>query len=248
MTTEIILSLLTLILLEVILGIDNIIFISILANKLPEEQQKKARRMGLLLATVLRVGLLTVVSWIMQLKQNLFTILNQDISGKDLVLILGGLFLLYKATKEIYHKTEGEDNDTGNKLKQITFAQVITQILILDIVFSVDSIITAVGMVKEIWVMYVAVIVTVVIMLIAAEPISKFINTHPAFKILALCFLLLIGFALVAEGFDVNIPKGYLYFSMFFCIGVDVLQMYISKKGKKITLNEHVKEDTKIST
>lgn len=239
MDAEIIVSLLTLIVLEVILGIDNIIFISIMANKLPLHQQKKARQVGILLATVMRLGLLAVIAWIMKLNEDLFTVMGQGISGKDLVLILGGLFLLYKAAKEIYHKTEGEEGDQTKDLKVTTFAQVITQILILDLVFSVDSIITAVGMVKEIWVMYVAVIVTVLIMLVAAEPISKFVNKHPAFKMLALCFLLVIGMALLAEGFDVKIPKGYIYFSMFFCLLVDVLQMRMSKKAKPVQLHEH---------
>lgn len=239
MNAEIIISLLTLIALEVVLGIDNVIFISILANKLPEHQQKKARQLGLLLAAGLRLVLLALVSIIMKLEKDLFTLFNQGISGKDLILIGGGLFLLYKSTVEIYHKVEGATGDQSKKMKAATFGQVIMQVLILDIVFSVDSIITAIGMVQEVWVMYVAVVVTVLIMLVAAAPISNFVNKHPAFKILALSFLMLIGFALVAEGFSVYIPKGYIYFSMGFALLVDVVQMKVAKKATPVQLHEH---------
>ncbi len=240
MDYQIIISLLSLIALEVILGIDNVIFISILAAKLPEHQQKKARRLGLILAAVLRVGLLLVVSVIMQLDEDLFTVFNQGFSGKDLVLIFGGLFLLYKSSKEIYHKMEGETGNQTKNIKANTFAQVIVQILIMDAVFSIDSIITAIGMVKEIWVMYVAVVITVIIMLVAAEPISGFVNKHPAFKMLALSFLLLIGFALLSEGFGVEIPKGYIYFSMAFSLLVDVFQMKMNKgKDNPVVTHEH---------
>ena len=216
MDYEIIISLATLISLEVILGIDNVIFISILANRLPASQQKKARFYGLILAMALRLVLLASVVWIMKLDSDLFILFNQGISIKDLILIVGGLFLLYKSTTEIHHKMEGEKGDQSKNIKAATFAQVMLQILIMDVVFSIDSIITAIGMVKEIWIMYVAIIVTVLIMLVAAEPISSFVNKHPSFKILALSFLLLIGFALVSEGFGIEIPKGYIYFSMAF--------------------------------
>ncbi|MEJ7912226.1 MAG: TerC family protein [Chitinophagaceae bacterium] len=244
MDYQIIISLLSLIALEVILGIDNVIFISILASKLPEDQQKKARRIGLLLAGVLRIGLLLIVSFIMQLDKDLFRIFNQGFSGKDLVLIFGGLFLLYKSSKEIYHKMEGETGDQTKNLKANTFAQVIVQILIMDAVFSIDSIITAIGMVKEIWVMYVAVVVTVIIMLVAAEPISGFVNKHPAFKMLALSFLLLIGFALLSEGFGVEIPKGYIYFSMAFSLLVDVFQMRMNRgRNSPVKTHEHYSPD-----
>ena len=243
MQIETIISLLTLVALEVILGIDNIIFISIMANKLPLDQQKKARRLGIVLATIMRLGLLALVTWIMKLNNDLFTVFDQGISGKDLVLITGGLFLLYKSTKEIYHKMEGAEGDQSVKIKAITFTQVLLQILLLDMVFSVDSIITAVGMVKEVWVMYTAVIVTVILMLFVAEPISKFVNNHPAFKMLALCFLLIIGMALLAEGFEVVIPKGYIYFSMAFCLLVDILQMRMNKKASPIKVNEHYTKD-----
>ena len=188
---EQVIALLTLILLEVVLGLDNVIFISIVAARLPENQQKKARRLGLILAMVLRLALLGIISLILKLQGDLFTVFGVGISGKDIILILGGLFLLYKASTEIYHKMEGEEGDTSKKIKANSFRSVIIQILILDMVFSVDSIITAVGMVDELWIMYVAVIVTVGIMLFASEPISRFINKHPAFKMLALSFLLL---------------------------------------------------------
>jgi predicted tellurium resistance membrane protein TerC len=242
MTYEIIISLLTLIALEVVLGIDNIIFISILAGKLPAEQQKKARLWGIILAMVLRLGLLAAISVIMKLDTDLFTVFKTGISGKDIILILGGLFLIYKSAKEMYYKMEGEDADKENSAKPATLNAVIGQILLLDIVFSIDSIITAVGLVKEVWVMYVAVVVTVIIMLIAAAPISNFVNKHPAFKILALSFLLLIGFTLLIEGFDVHVPKGYVYFAMAFAFLVDVIQLkVVSKKSTPVKLKAHYK-------
>lgn len=230
MDSQVIISLLSLIALEVVLGVDNIIFITILAGKLPQEQQAKVRNIGIGLAMVMRLGLLAVISWIIKLDKTLFTVLQFDISGKDLILILGGLFLLYKSTKEIYHKVELHDDGAPKALTTATFGAVLGQVLLLDLVFSIDSIITAVGMVDELWVMYTAVIVTVIIMLIAAKPISDFVSRHPAFKILALCFLMMIGAALIAEGFDVNIPKGYIYFSMAFSILVDIIQMKTSPK------------------
>ena len=242
MDYQILISLLTLIALEVILGIDNVIFISILANKLPEHQQKKARFYGLILAMVLRLGLLAMIAWIMKLDDDLFTLFNQGISAKDLILILGGLFLLYKSSAEIYHKMEGEQGNQTKNIKAATFAQVIVQILIMDLVFSIDSIITAIGMVKEVWIMYVAIVVTVLIMLVAAEPISSFVNKHPAFKMLALSFLLLIGFALVSEGFGIEIPKGYIYFSMAFSMLVSFFQMRMNRSKNPVITHEHYKE------
>jgi predicted tellurium resistance membrane protein TerC len=237
---EQVIALLTLILLEVVLGLDNVIFISIVAARLPQHQQKKARRLGLILAMFLRLALLGIISLILKLQGELFTVFGIGISGKDLILILGGLFLLYKASTEIHHKMEGEEGDTSKDIKAKSFRSVIIQILILDLVFSVDSIITAVGMVDELWIMYVAVVVTVGIMLFAAEPISRFINKHPAFKMLALSFLLLIGVSLIAEGLDFHIPKGYIYFSMAFSLGVDVLQMRMKKpKAEPVHLHEH---------
>jgi predicted tellurium resistance membrane protein TerC len=225
MDTNIILSLLTLIALEVVLGIDNIVFISILAGKLPPEQQKKAQQWGLVLAMIMRLGLLSIISVIIKLEKDLFKIAGNGISGKDIVLILGGLFLLYKSAKELYHKAE-HPNESGVTAKaKISFKSVLGQILLMDLVFSIDSVITAVGMADELWVMYVAVIVSVAVMLFAAAPISRFVNRHPAFKILALSFLLLIGTTLIAEGFDLHIPKGYIYFSMAFALLVDVIQL-----------------------
>lgn len=244
MSYEIIVALLTLIALEVVLGIDNIIFISILSSRLPAGQQKRARRIGILLAAVMRLGLLSVITVIMKLKEDLFNVFGMGISGKDLILIGGGLFLLYKSATEIYHKMEGEEGDQSVKLKAVSFAGVIGQILLMDLVFSLDSIITAVGLVREIWVMYAAIIITVVIMLFAAEPISGFVNKHPAFKMLALSFLLLIGFALLVEGFDVKIPKGYIYFAMAFALFVDFLQMRMQKKKvPPVHLHEHYTEE-----
>lgn len=246
MEAQLIISLLTLIALEVVLGIDNIIFISILAGKLPSEQQRRARNWGIILAMILRLGLLAAVAWIMKLDKELFNLFHVSFTGKGLILILGGLFLIYKSTKEIYHKMEGEHEDGERKLKKISFGNVIGQILLLDIVFSIDSIITAVGLVDEIWVMYVAVIVTVIIMLVAAAPISNFVNKHPAFKVLALSFLLLIGFTLLVEGFNVHIPKGYVYFAMAFALLVDVIQMkVVGKSSRPVKLNEHYSEDNK---
>ena len=223
--TEAIISLFSLIALEVILGIDNIIFISILSDKLPEIQRNKLRFWGIVLAMVMRLCLLAIISWILKLDQNLFTIFNIDFSGKGLILIFGGLFLIYKSTKEIYHKTEIANKDISIIPRKSSFKRLLTEVIILDLVFSIDSIITAVGMVEELWVMYTAVIVTVIIMLFASKPISQFISKNPSFKILALCFLMMIGVSLLAEGFHIEIPKGYIYFSMAFAFLVDVIQM-----------------------
>jgi predicted tellurium resistance membrane protein TerC len=220
--TEAIIPLLSLIALEVILGIDNIIFISILADKLPDNQRNKLRFWGIGLA---------FIAWILRLDHTLFTLFDIAFSGKGLILIFGGLFLIYKSTKEIYHKTEIAQIDQPDIPKNSSFKRLLTEVIILDLVFSIDSIITAVGMVQELWVMYTAVIVTVVIMLIASKPISEFIKKHPSFKILALCFLMMIGVSLLAEGFHFEIPKGYIYFSMAFAFLVDVIQMKTIKQN-----------------
>jgi predicted tellurium resistance membrane protein TerC len=230
---DIAIALITLIALEVILGIDNIIFISILSDKLPPEQRDKLRYWGIGLAMVMRLALLTIISWIMKLQQTLFSIGNIDISGKDIILLLGGLFLIYKSTKEIYEKKEDHSTDLPGKGKPATFKNLLIEVLILDMVFSIDSIITAVGMVDQLWIMYTAVVVTVLIMLVASGPISRFITKHPSFKILALCFLMMIGVALVAEGLDFKIPKGYIYFSMAFAFLVDIIQIKTIKPEKK---------------
>jgi predicted tellurium resistance membrane protein TerC len=241
---EQVIALLTLILLEVVLGIDNIVFISIVTARLPPDQQKKGRRLGLILAMLMRLILLTVISFILKLQGTLFSISSMEISGKDLILIAGGLFLIYKSASEIYHKMEGETGDTSKNIKITSFRSAISQILILDLVFSIDSIITAVGMVNELWIMYTAVIVSVGVMLVAAEPISKFVNKHPAFKMLALSFLLLIGVSLIGEGLDFHIPKGYIYFSMAFALLVDIFQMRMNRKPTEpVQTREHYSHD-----
>lgn len=225
-----IIPLISLIALEVILGIDNIIFISILADKLPEDQRSKLRYWGMGLAMVMRLILLGFISWILKLDTTLFSILDTEFTGKGIILILGGLFLIYKSTKEIHHKTEAANSNTENNTKVRKFSKLLGEVILLDLVFSVDSIITAVGMVNELWVMYTAVIVTVVIMLFASKPISEFIYKHPSFKILALCFLMMIGVSLIAEGLHFEIPKGYIYFSMAFAFLVDIIQMKTTPK------------------
>lgn len=231
MLIDSIVALLSLISLEVILGIDNIIFISILADKLPPERRDKLRYWGVGLAMLIRLLLLAVISWILKLDTELFNVFNISFSGKGLILLVGGLFLLYKSTKEILYKTETEDGE--GKIAKIhgSFKKLLTEIIILDLVFSIDSIITAVGMVQELWIMYVAVIVAVGIMLLASGPISRFILKHPSLKILALCFLMMIGLSLLAEGLNFKIPKGYIYFSMAFAFFVNFIQ--IKKIGKK---------------
>lgn len=230
MIVEALIPLLSLIALEVILGIDNIIFISILADKLPESQRDKLRYWGIGLAMIIRLCLLGVISWILKLDTVLFTAFDVDFSGKGLILILGGVFLLYKSTKEIFHNTEVSDGNEITSVKKGSFKKLLTEIIILDLVFSIDSIITAVGMVQDLWIMYVSVIAAVTIMLFASKLISQFIQRHPSFKILALCFLMMIGISLIGEGLHFIIPKGYIYFSMAFAFLVDIIQM---KKVKK---------------
>jgi predicted tellurium resistance membrane protein TerC len=225
-----IIPLLSLIALEVILGIDNIIFISILADRLPDKQRNKLRYWGISLAMVMRLCLLAFISWILQLDKSLFKLFEIEFSGKGLILIAGGLFLIYKSSKEIYHKTELAVEEIPAVPQKSSFKRLLSEIILLDLVFSVDSIITAVGMVQQLWVMYTAVIVTVIIMLFASKPISAFIRKHPSFKILALCFLMMTGVSLLAEGFHFEIPKGYIYFSMGFAFLVDVVQMKTLKK------------------
>ncbi|NBV10897.1 MAG: TerC family protein [Chitinophagia bacterium] len=221
-----IIPLISLISLEVILGIDNVIFISILSDKLPDNQRNKLRYWGLGLAMFMRLILLTLISWILKLDQELFTLLDIHFSGKGLILIAGGLFLIYKSTVEIYHKTELANNsDQPVVPKTSSFKRLLLEIILLDLVFSIDSIITAIGMAQELWIMYTSVIVAVAIMIFASQPISFFIKKHPSFKILALSFLMMIGISLIAEGFHFAIPKGYIYFSMAFAFIVDIIQM-----------------------
>jgi predicted tellurium resistance membrane protein TerC len=217
--------------LEIVLGVDNVVFISILASKLPAEDQDKARKIGLLAAGGMRVVLLLAVGWIITLKKELFSIGSVGFSGKELILLAGGLFLIYKATKEIHHKLEGEEGATSAKTAP-TIAAVIGQVLVLDLVFSIDSVITAVGMTTYVPVMVIAILTAVGIMLIASKAIYTFVNAHPSVKILALAFLLLIGVTLLAEGFGEKIPKGYIYASMTFSVFVEVLNLRVRSKKK----------------
>ena len=232
-------SLVTLTLLEIVLGIDNIVFISILAGKLPQEQQHKARQLGLTLALITRVLLLCGLAWLVKLTAPLFSVFGHPVSGRDLILIAGGLFLLGKSTHEIHIKLEGEDGEVTRRMAP-RFAAVIIQILLLDIVFSLDSVITAVGMANRLSVMVAAVIIALLFMLFFAKFISAFIDRHPTLKMLALSFLLLIGCALVAEGFHKEIPKGYIYFAMAFSVGVEALNLKLraKSKAKKVELHQ----------
>ena len=219
--------------LEIVLGVDNVVFISILASKLPVEQQDKARKVGLLAAGGMRVLLLLAVGWIITLKKELFAIGSVGFSGKELILLAGGLFLIYKATKEIHHKLEGEEGEKSGKTAP-TFAAVIGQVLLLDLVFSIDSVITAVGMTTYVWVMVISIVTAVVIMLVASKAIYNFVNAHPSVKMLALAFLLLIGTTLIAEGFGQKLPKGYVYAAMAFSVFVEVLNIGVRRKSKKV--------------
>lgn len=221
-------ALLTLTALEIVLGIDNIIFISILAGKLPEDQQKRARTVGLALAMLTRIALLFSLTWIMRLTTPLFAVLTQEISGRDIILIAGGLFLLAKSTHEIHAKLEGDKDDVARRAAP-SFASVIVQILLLDIVFSLDSVITAVGMANRLAIMVIAVIVAVAFMMVFAGAISAFVHRHPTVKMLALSFLLLIGVTLIAEGFDQHISKGYIYFAMAFSVFVEMLNLRLRR-------------------
>ena len=222
----------TLTALELVLGIDNIIFISILVDKLPKAQQEMARKIGLFMAMFMRIGLLFVLSWIVGLTEPFFTIFGKDISGRDLILILGGLFLIWKSTGEIHQSLEGEEAHATSAVKA-TFTAVILQIMVVDIVFSLDSIITAVGMVDELAVMVAAVVVSVGLMMLFASAIGRFVSDHPTIKMLALAFLVVVGVVLVAEGFGHHVPKGYVYFAMAFSLGVELLNIWMRKRSAK---------------
>jgi predicted tellurium resistance membrane protein TerC len=222
-------ALLTLTALEIVLGIDNIVFISILAEKLPKEQEARGRSVGLLGAMLTRILLLLSLNWLTRLTNPLFSVFNHEVSGRDLILMAGGLFLLAKSTVEIHQKLEGKEGHRSARVGA-SFASVILQIMLLDIVFSLDSVITAVGMANELVIMVTAVVIAVLIMLVASGPISRFVNVHPTIKILALSFLLLIGVSLVAEGLAFTIPKGYIYFAMGFSIFVEMLNLQVIKK------------------
>ena len=217
-------ALATLTALEIVLGIDNIIFISILVGRLPEAQRNRARRLGLALAMIMRIALLLSLAWIMTLTRPLFSVLGEEISGRDLILIGGGLFLLWKSVHEIHNALEGEDDEHAAPAPA-TFASVLVQIAIIDIVFSLDSVITAVGMADHVAVMIVAIVLAVGVMMFAARPIGEFVDRHPTIKMLALSFLILVGFALVGEGLDFHVPKGYIYFAMAFSVGVELLNL-----------------------
>jgi predicted tellurium resistance membrane protein TerC len=230
-------ALLTLTMLEIVLGIDNVIFISILAGKLRGEQQKKARQIGLAAAMLMRILLLLSLAWIVKLTAPIFTVFGMGISGRDLILLIGGLFLMGKSTHEIHDKLEGAEGETAARVAP-TLTSVIVQIMLLDIVFSLDSVITAVGMAKDLGVMITAVVISVGIMLVAAGSISAFVDRHPTVKMLALSFLLLIGMALVAEGLDFHIPKGYIYFAMGFSVFVELLNVKLRKTAKPVKLHD----------
>ena len=230
-------ALLTLTALEIVLGIDNIIFISILAGKLPEDQRKTGRQVGLVMAMVTRILLLFSIAWLTRLTAPLFSVFSYDISGRDLILIAGGLFLLGKSTFEIHERLEGEEGHASQKVAA-SLLGVIFQIMLLDIVFSLDSVITAVGMVNEIVIMVSAVVIAVAIMLFASGPISEFVNDRPTLKILALSFLLLIGFSLVADGLGLHIPKGYIYFAMGFSVFVEIINLQVREKTTPVQLRK----------
>ena len=237
LSPEILIALATLTFLEIVLGVDNIIFISILSGKLPAAQQPTARRLGLLLAMGTRILLLFSLAWIVRLTAPLFSLWSHDISGRDLILIAGGLFLLGKSTHEIHGRLEGDEGEASGRAAS-SFASVLVQIALLDIVFSLDSVITAVGMVDEVAVMVVAVIISVLIMMLAAEPISAFVHRHPTVKMLALSFLLLIGLSLLLEGFDHHIPKGYVYFAMGFSVFVEAINLRARRKTPPVHLRD----------
>lgn len=237
LTTEGIISLITLTFLEIVLGIDNIVFISITAGRLPQADQKKARNLGILLALLVRVALLLGVSWIIGLKDPIFTFRSFELSIRDVILIIGGLFLLAKSTSEIHAKLEGESEE-DKALQFLSLRAAIVQIVLLDIVFSFDSILTAVGLVENVLIIVIAIVISLVVMLVFAKRISDFIHKHPAMKLLAISFLMMIGLVLVVEGLHVHVPKGYIYFAMAFALGIEVLNMKIRKKTKVREINQ----------
>jgi len=230
---EALISLLTLTILEIVLGIDNIIFISILAAKVPADQQSKARTMGLVLGMVVRIILLFGLNFIQRQETPLFNLFNHPISGKDLLLIVGGLFLLYQSVHEIHEKMKGVEEEIKDRTSAKGWSSIIMQMILINVVFSLDSVITAVGMAKELWVMIAAVVISMIIMLIASKPIANFVNDNPSIKILALSFLVMIGMSLLAEGFQQHINKGYIYFSMAFSFTIEIINLRIDKKSAK---------------
>lgn len=239
LTSEGIIALLTLTFLEIVLGVDNIIFISIISNRLPDKQQRSARNIGLLLALVMRIGLLLGISWIIGFTEPLFTAFEYEVSIKDLILIVGGLFLIGKSTTEIHESLEVDDHEEKDS-KATTMGKVILQIVVLDMVFSFDSILTAVGLTQEIMIMIVAVTIAMFVMMTFAGRISDFINKHPSLQMLAMSFLILIGFMLVLEGIGQHIPKGYIYFAVFFSLAVEALNMRRRRNQKAVTLRKKI--------
>jgi predicted tellurium resistance membrane protein TerC len=246
LTSESLIALLTLTGLEIVLGIDNIVFISILCAKLPPAQQGNARRIGLLLAMGMRIALLLAISWVMGLTAPLFAVRGQEFTGRDMILLIGGLFLVAKATWEIHDKLEGEEHGPGGARAAASFAAILTQIVLLDIVFSLDSVITAVGMARHIEIMIAAVMIAVGVMLVFAGAISAFIERHPTMKMLALSFLLLIGVVLVADGFGQHVSKGYIYFAMAFSLFVEVLNIRIRRpKAEPVHLHQSYVDESR---
>lgn len=239
---QLLIAFLTLTVLELVLGIDNVIFISILSGKLPEKDQKKARFIGLALALIMRVILLLSLTWVMSLTTPLFTVWSQSVSGRDLILLIGGLFLIAKSTHEIHGSLEGSEGEASRKV-YASFASVIVQIMLLDIVFSLDSVITAVGMVNNIWIMIAAVVISIIAMMLFAGSIGAFVQRHPTVKMLALAFLLLIGVTLIAEGLHQHIPKGYIYFAMAFSVFVEMLNIRLRKKAPPVVLHNPYSEE-----
>jgi predicted tellurium resistance membrane protein TerC len=237
LTSDGLLALVTLTFLEIILGVDNVIFISILSGKLPVDQQTRARRTGLLAAMLMRIALLLSIAWIVRLTDPIFTVFGRGISGRDLILVGGGLFLMGKATVEIHERLEGEEGHDSTRVAP-SFGAVIAQIMLLDIVFSLDSVITAVGMAEAVSVMVAAVVLSVAIMMFAAEPISGFVSRHPTVKVLALSFLLLIGMSLVGDGLGMHIPKGYIYFAMGFSVCVEMINLRVRGTSAPVHLRE----------
>ena len=238
LTADAIIALITLTVLEIVLGVDNVIFISILAGKLPAAQQDRARKVGLMAAMLMRIALLFSLAWIVRLTEPIVTILERGISGRDMILLGGGLFLLAKATREIHEKLEGEEGEMTARVAP-SFGAVIGQIMLLDIVFSLDSVITAVGMADQLAVMVLAVMIAVGIMMVSAASISRFVNEHPTVKVLALSFLLLIGASLIAEGLGTHIPKGYIYFAMAFSVFVEMINLRAAKRRKTAPVKLH---------
>ncbi len=235
-------ALVTLTALEIVLGIDNIIFISILASNLPAEQQPSARRLGLLAAMLTRIALLLSITWVMRLTEPLFAIFDHEVSGRDLILFFGGLFLIAKSTMEIHNSLEGEEEHEDHR-KKVSYMGVIVQIGILDIIFSLDSVITAVGLADQVPVMVAAIVIAIIVMMVAAGPISDFVDTHPTIKMLALSFLILVGMALMGEGVDLHIPKGYIYFAMAFSLGVEMLNLRLRKRAAPVKLRKAMVEE-----